>query len=312
MKVSLVTTVRNEAHAAAELVRSIRAQTRRPDQWLVVDGGSTDGTVEIFSSEPSCTVITKQGNIASGRNAGIERAEWPLVAVIDGGCVAAAEWLERLVAPLEGGTAEIAAGSTTPCIVGPFDAAQWILLDQFGHPRIGLREPAMSSRSVAFVRHAWERCRYPEWLDHSEDAWLFEQWRELGLRTVRVPDAKVEWRLRPTLGDWARQHFRYMRGQGRAALYGRRHLMRVLFYAAVLVLCAGGVFDPRLLVGGVAAWGVYAAATLVRLRGATAGQGLGFRIATLAWLPGMLLTMDAAKVAGYLRGRLDCRTAAHR
>jgi glycosyltransferase involved in cell wall biosynthesis len=310
MKVSLVTTVRNEAHGAAELVRSIGAQTRPPDQWLVVDGGSTDDTVEIFAAEPSCTVITEPGNIAHGRNVGIARAEWPVVAVIDAGCVAEPGWLEQLVAPLEGGEVDIATGSTTPRIERPFDASQWILLDQFVHPR--LRDPAVSSRSVAFVRRVWERCRYPEWLDHSEDAWLFEQWRRLGLRTVRVPNAKVEWRLRSSPGAWVRQHFRYMHGQGRAALFSGRNWMRVLFYAVVLGLCVGGVFDSRLLVGGVAAWAVYAAATLVRFPGATASRGLGFRIATLAWLPAMLLTMDGAKIVGWLAGRVDRWTAARR
>jgi glycosyltransferase involved in cell wall biosynthesis len=293
-------------------MRSIREQTRRPDEWLVVDGGSSDETVEIFAAEPSCTVITEGGNIAHGRNAGIERAEGPLVAVIDGGCVAAPDWLERLVAPLEGGSADIATGSTAPRIERPLDAAQWILFDQFGHPRIGLRGPAASSRSVAFARHVWERCRYPEWLDHSEDSWLFEQWRRLGLRLVHVPDASVEWCLRPTLAAWARQHFRYMRGQGRAALYGTRHLMRVLFYSAVLLLLVTGAFDPRLPLAAAVAWGLYATATLVRFPGATARRGFGFRIATLAWLPGMLLTMDAAKISGYLRGRLDRRTATPR
>ena len=310
MKVSLVTTVKNEVHSAAELVRSIRAQTRPPDEWLVVDGGSTDLTVEAFAAEPSCTVITVEGNIAHGRNAGVERAAFPVIAVIDGGCVADPAWLERLTAPLQGGWAEISAGATSPRIERPFDAAQWILLDQFGHPR--LRDPAVSSRSVAFMRSAWERCRYPEWLDHSEDAWLFERWRRLGLNTVRVPEAKVEWRLRSSLGAWARQHFRYMRGQGRAALFSGRHWMRVLFYAAVLALCVGGVLDSRLLVGGLATWGVYAAAALVRFPGTTAGRGLGFRIATVAWLPAMLLTMDGAKIVGWLAGRIDGWTVAHR
>ena len=197
MKVSLVTTVRNEAHTAAELVNSIRRQSRPPEEWIVVDGGSTDGTVEIFAAEPSCTVVSETGNIAHGRNVGIGRAAWPLVAVIDGGCVAAPDWLERLVAPLEGGSAEIVAGSTSPRIERAFDAAQWILLDQFGHPR--LRDPAASSRCLAFVKGVWERCSYPEWLDHSEDAWLFEQWQRLGLRMARVPKAVVEWRLRPTV-----------------------------------------------------------------------------------------------------------------
>jgi glycosyltransferase involved in cell wall biosynthesis len=303
MKVSLVTTVKNEAATAPELIRSIREQSHQPDEWLVVDGGSTDGTAEIFAAEPACTVFTETGNIARGRNAGIERARGSVVAVIDGGCVAAPDWLERLIGALEGGAAEIVAGSTVPRIERPFDAAQWILLDQFGHPT--LREPAVSSRSLAFSRRAWESCRYPEWLDHSEDAWLFQRWRRLDLRMARVPDAKVEWRLRPTIASWARQHSRYIQGQGRAGLYGPRHLTRVLFYAALIALVVGGVSHLGLLLAGAASWVTYAAATLVRFPGATAVRGFGFRTATLAWLPVMLLTMDAAKITGFIRGRID-------
>jgi glycosyltransferase involved in cell wall biosynthesis len=305
MKVSLVTTVKNEAATATELIRSIVGQSRPPDEWLVVDGGSTDGTVELFAAEPSCTVITEVANIARGRNTGIERAQGSVIAVIDGGCIAAPDWLERLVGALEGDAAEIAAGSSVPRIERPFDAAQWILLDQFHVPSIGLREPTASSRSVAFTRHAWERCRYPEWLDHSEDSWLFEQWRRLGLRLARVPDAAVEWRLRPTIAAWVRQHFRYMNGQGRAGLHGPRHVTRMLFYAVVLALVVGGLVRPGLFVAGVAVCGAYAAATLVRLPSTTTGRGLGFRMATLAWLPVMLLAMDAAKITGYVRGRID-------
>jgi glycosyltransferase involved in cell wall biosynthesis len=310
MKVSLVTTVKNEAATAPELIRSILEQSRQPDEWLVTDGGSTDGTVEIFAAEPSCTVFAEEGNIARGRNAGIERAAGPLIAVIDGGCIACPDWLERLIAPLESGFADISAGSTAPRIVRPLDAAQWILLDQFGHPRLGVREPAVSSRSLAFIRQAWERCRYPEWLDHSEDSWLVEQWRRLGLRMVRVPDARVEWRLRPTLSAWTRLHYRYMRGQGRAALFARRHLTRMLFYAALLSLAVAGTIRPALWAAAGTAWGLYGLATLVRFPIATAGRSSAFKIATMAWLPVMLLTMDAGKIAGYLCGRVG-RSPSH-
>jgi glycosyltransferase involved in cell wall biosynthesis len=305
MKVSLVTTVKNEAATAPGLIRSIVEQSRRPNEWLVVDGGSTDGTVEIFAAEPSCTVFSEDGNIARGRNAGVDRAQGSVIAVIDGGCAAAPDWLERLVAPLESGAADIAAGTTSPRIERPFEAAQWVLLDQFGHPRLGILKSAVSSRSLAFSRRAWERCPYPEWLDHSEDTWLVEQWRRLDLRMTRVPDAVVQWCLRPTLASWIRQHDRYMRGQGQAGLYGPRHLTRMLFYAVLLALVGGGVLSPGLLLASAAAWGVYAVATLVRFPGATAGRAFGFRIATLAWLPVMLLTMDAAKITGYLGGRID-------
>jgi glycosyltransferase involved in cell wall biosynthesis len=304
MKVSLITTVKNEAATSAELIRSIRGQSRPPDEWLVVDGGSTDGTPEVFAAEELVTLINEEGNIAHGRNVAIERASGSVIAVIDGGCAAEPDWLERLVGVLETGEFDFAAGSTVPRIDGPLDAVQWILLDQFSHQRWGLRTPAISSRSLAFMRPAWEWCRYPEWLDHSEDAWLFERWRQGGLRVVRESDARVQWRLRPTLIEWVRQQHRYMRGQGQAALHTRRHLTRVLFYAALLTLIIGGLIQPWLLVVAATAWGAYAAANLVRFPGATAGRSFSFKMATLAWLPVMLLTMDVAKIVGYLNGRL--------
>ncbi len=309
MKVSLITTVKNEAATADRLIRSIRGQNRVPDEWLVVDGCSTDGTAEIFEREPCCTVIREAGNIAQCRNLAIERAQGQMIAVIDGGCRAAPDWLDRLVQPIERGQADVAAGSTVPEIVRPFDAAQWVLLDQFQIAALGVRKPALSSRSVAFLRTAWERCRYPEWLDHSEDAWLFEQWRQLGLNILRVPEAVVEWTLRATVGQWCEQHFRYMRGQGQARLFGRRQLARVLFYGTIGALLLGGVRLPWSALVGVAVWGSYLGLSLVRFPAAVRGSWPLFKVATLAWVPVMLLTMDVAKLAGYLRGRLGRRAS---
>lgn len=305
MKVSLVTTVLDEADWAPDLIRSILRQSRPPDEWLVVDGGSSDGTVGVFAAEPSCTLIEAPGNIARGRNAGIARAQGDVIAVIDGGCVAEPRWLERLLVPLEAGAADIAIGATAPRIEGAFHAVQWVLLDQLRAPGLRLGDPAASSRSLAFLRPAWERCPYPEWLDHSEDVWLLRQWRRLGLRFVRVPEAVVVWRLRATVGEWMGQHFRYMRGQGRAGLHGSRHGARMLFYAALFALLLGGTSRPGLAAAAVAVWAAYAAANLVRLPGATVGSGWRSTFATLGWLPGMLLAMDGAKVAGYLEGLLE-------
>src|SRR5215210_4757261 len=42
----LITPVRNEADHVERVVRSVAAQTRRPDLWLIVDDGSSDDTLE--------------------------------------------------------------------------------------------------------------------------------------------------------------------------------------------------------------------------------------------------------------------------
>ena len=71
MKVSLITTVKNEAQHADSLIRAILQQTRQPDEWIVVDGGSVDDTAVKFRAIPLCTVLEHSCNRARGRNLAI-------------------------------------------------------------------------------------------------------------------------------------------------------------------------------------------------------------------------------------------------
>src|SRR4051794_38537586 len=74
--VSLICTVLNEAGSIDELMRSIAAQTLRPREVIIVDGGSRDGTqlhVEWWHGRLGCPLrlIEHAGaNISAGRNAG--------------------------------------------------------------------------------------------------------------------------------------------------------------------------------------------------------------------------------------------------
>ncbi len=195
MKVSLITTVRNEAASAAALIDAVRRQTRPPDEWIVIDGGSSDDTARIFASTPMCTLRVVPSGISQGRNHAIALARHSVIAVTDGGCVPDSEWLARLVCPIEDDVlrAEVALGATAPRITRALDAAQWIVLDQFVGRASFRTQPAASSRTLAFRRHVWEALPYPEWLEAGEDSWLIDQWRRRGRRIVRVEDAVVEW-----------------------------------------------------------------------------------------------------------------------
>jgi glycosyltransferase involved in cell wall biosynthesis len=46
----LITPARDEAAHLAGTIRAVAAQTRKPDLWLVIDDGSTDGTAELLES----------------------------------------------------------------------------------------------------------------------------------------------------------------------------------------------------------------------------------------------------------------------
>ena len=69
MKVTLISTVKDCAGAAPGFLASLAAQTRAPDEVVIVDGGSSDGTAEAFGAGEGVTVLTESGaNISQGRN----------------------------------------------------------------------------------------------------------------------------------------------------------------------------------------------------------------------------------------------------
>ena len=105
MKVSLISTVKDAGpEHVREFLDSLRAQTRPPDETIIVDGGSTDGTLEVLEQATNLTVISEPGaNISRGRNVAIAAAAHDVIAATDADCTLAPDWLERLLVPIEDG-----------------------------------------------------------------------------------------------------------------------------------------------------------------------------------------------------------------
>src|SRR2546428_9479623 len=111
MKVSLISTVKDAGpEHVREFLDSLRAQIRPPDETIIVDGGSTDGTLESLQEATDITVISEPGaNISRGRNVAIAAAAHDVIAATDADCTLEPDWLERLLAPIEDG-ADVSAG----------------------------------------------------------------------------------------------------------------------------------------------------------------------------------------------------------
>ena len=79
-QISVVATVLNEGQAIERLLKSLAAQTRVPDEVIIVDGGSTDDTLQRLQDWveledlPLRILVEAGANISRGRNVAITEA----------------------------------------------------------------------------------------------------------------------------------------------------------------------------------------------------------------------------------------------
>lgn len=103
--VSVVIPAFNAAATLDQTLQSVRAQTHRCLDIIVVDDGSTDATAEIAlshaSADPRIRLVRQaNGGVAAARNAGVRLARGELVAPIDADDLWAPTKIERQVAAL--------------------------------------------------------------------------------------------------------------------------------------------------------------------------------------------------------------------
>jgi GT2 family glycosyltransferase len=82
---------------------SIAAQTLAPAETIVVDNGSTDGSLELLASRPEVRVVALGRNtgFAVACNRGIEEARAESVALVNNDVLLDADWLERMTGALD-------------------------------------------------------------------------------------------------------------------------------------------------------------------------------------------------------------------
>jgi glycosyltransferase involved in cell wall biosynthesis len=303
MKTSLIATVLNADEHIGAFLASIAAQERTPDEVIVVDGGSTDGTLRrLRDAGDSITLIEEPGaNIARGRNLAIAAASHDAIAVADADCAYGPGWLAALVAPLEDG-ADVAMGWTKPVIGSLLDACVASLGFPLAATEVDETTFMPSSRSVAFRREAIDAIGgYPEWLPIGEDMWVDHRWRERGFAMRMAPEAVARWHPRTSLGAIWTQYVRYARGDGQAAMYPERHALRFAVYGGLALALASRRTWPRLLAAGGAV--AYARTPVARAH-ARLTDPRDRAIAAIA-VPALLAFTDAAKMWGYLLGLAD-------
>lgn len=305
MKVSLIVTVKNEAGSIRTLLDSIAAQTRLPDEVIVCDGGSTDATLAVLCGETRfpVRVIERPGaNISQGRNAAIEAASGDIIASTDAGVRLDPHWLGVLVAPFgREPRTRVVSGFFAPAPQTAFEVAMGATVLP---ERRDIRPETFlpSSRSLAFRKEAWKEAGgYPEWLDYCEDLIfdfaLLEKYRPFAF----APEAVVYLRPRGSLCAFFQQYYRYARGDGKANLWIKRHVIRYATYLAAVpgIAALSVVISPWLLLLYLAGAAVYTWTPYRRLWPRLREMTPGDKLKAMALVPIIRVVGDVAKMIGY-------------
>ncbi len=117
--ISVIIPTLNEAAYLPRLLEALARQTRRPDEVIVADAGSADGTAEIARAWGARVV--SGGRPAAGRNAGARAARGTWLVFLDADVVPRPDFLEKAMGEIEARGLDVATCLMEPLSPRPTD-----------------------------------------------------------------------------------------------------------------------------------------------------------------------------------------------
>jgi glycosyltransferase involved in cell wall biosynthesis len=161
--ISVVIPALNDAVMLAECLKTLRAQTRLPDEIIVVDNGSTDDTAEVAARAGARVVPEPRHGISAATAAGFAAARGTVIARLDADSRPRPDWVAKVEARFE-------SDPDLSAVTGPgefYDANRLVkrlgeklwIGGMFWSMGLLLGHPTLFGSNFAMRSHIWTRIR---------------------------------------------------------------------------------------------------------------------------------------------------------
>lgn len=303
--------MRDEESSVCELIESIKSQTREPDEVILVDGGSTDRTVEVarehIGTDHRFRILQiGPASPGRGRNEGIAAASYDLIALTDAGIRLEREWLENLekvfAAQEAEGSADIVFGNFHPIRDSFFEKLAALT---YVPPSGSDGHRGRSIASCLLEKRVWETVGgFPD-SRAAEDLFFIEKAERMGFRHQFAPGAAVHWQLRPDLLSTYRKFFLYSKHNVLAGRQWDWHYGIARQYALLLPFLVLAIIHSFWWLLAFPVWLLLRSTKRILSHRREAGWSAAFDPLNLGGVSLLIIVIDIATFAGWIRAKTD-------
>ena len=243
-KISVIIPVKNEEAKIERCLEAIFNQTIKPCEVIVVDGHSTDKTVENAKKFPVKVVYEDYGTVGGARQVGIENAKGGFIAFTDADCIPEKDGLENLINEFGDGIVGVG-GGTKNIGKGLWENSIALALDSFLGSANSVQDRVFAKkRFVKSISGCNSLYRKEDLLkiggfncalSINEDTELNKRLTKIG-KLLYTPNAIVLHNQDRSLRDFAKRNYLFGYGRGKNKLWDLQVIPPILGLITLLLL----------------------------------------------------------------------------